>query len=62
MSSETVAHGAGSMKCHVLDNDAFKGSMFEKLIWICAFMVVGAAHPGASRRAGERDPTRRRSQ
>jgi hypothetical protein len=39
---------AGSMKCHVLDDDAFKGSMFEKLIWICAFMAVGAAHPGAS--------------
>ena len=22
--------------------------MLEKLIWICAFMLVGARHPGAS--------------
>ena len=22
--------------------------MYEKLIWICAFMAVGAAHPGAT--------------
>ena len=39
---------AGGMRCHVLDDDAFKASMFEKLIWICAFMAVGAAHPGAT--------------
>ena len=36
---------AGNLTCHVLDKPAFKGSMYEKLIWICAFMVVGAAHP-----------------
>ena len=39
---------AGGMRCHVLDDDAFKASMFEKLIWICAFMAVGAAHPGVT--------------
>ena len=46
---------AGDLTCHVLDKDAFKGSMFEKLIWICAFMAVGAAHPGATVGDVERD-------
>ena len=39
---------SANLACHVLDDDAFRGSMFEKLIWICAFMAVGAAHPGAA--------------
>ena len=39
---------SGGLRCHVLDDDAFRASMFEKLIWICAFMGVGAAHPGAT--------------
>ena len=39
---------SANLACHVLDDDAFRGSMFEKLIWICAFMAVGAAHPGAT--------------
>jgi hypothetical protein len=37
------------MTCHVLDRDTFTGSMYEKLIWICAFMAVGTAHPGKVR-------------
>jgi len=39
---------AGSMSCKVLDMTQFRVSMFEKLIWICAFMHVGARHPGAT--------------
>lgn len=39
---------AGSMSCHVLETEAFRASMLEKLIWICAFMLVGARHPGAT--------------
>ena len=38
---------SANLACHVLDDDAFRGSMFEKLIWICAFMAVGAPHLGA---------------
>lgn len=29
--------------------------MFEKLIWIAAFMLVGARHPGATVGAVEKD-------
>ena len=36
------------LACHVLDKEAFKAPMLEKLIWISAFMLVGAAHPGAT--------------
>ncbi len=36
------------LACHVLGKEAFRASMFEKLIWISAFMLVGAAHPGAT--------------
>lgn len=32
----------------VLDKEAFQKQMLEKLIWISAFMLVGARHPGAS--------------
>ncbi|KAG5523196.1 hypothetical protein RHGRI_035122 [Rhododendron griersonianum] len=32
----------------VLDKDAFQKQMLEKLIWISAFMLVGARHPGAT--------------
>jgi len=39
---------SGGMTCHVLDRDTFTGSMYEKLIWICAFMAVGTAHPGST--------------
>eukprot|EP00793_Prasinoderma_coloniale_P001070 PRCOL_00006061-RA len=39
---------AGGMSCHVLEGDVFKASMLEKLIWISAFMLVGARHPGAT--------------
>ena len=43
-----AARRSANLACHVLDDDAFRGSMFKKLIWICAFMAVGAAHPGAA--------------
>lgn len=40
-------HSAG-LACTVLDGEAFQKPMLEKLIWICAFMLVGARHPGAT--------------
>lgn len=40
-------HAAG-LSCKVLEADEFQKPMLEKLIWICAFMLVGARHPGAS--------------
>jgi ketopantoate reductase len=39
---------AAGLSCAVLDRDAFARSMLEKLIWICAFMLVGAAHGGCT--------------
>ncbi|AAF18505.1 hypothetical protein AtNW77_Chr1g0017751 [Arabidopsis thaliana] len=39
---------SGGLSCKVLDKEAFQKQMLEKLIWICAFMLVGARHPGAS--------------
>jgi hypothetical protein len=36
------------LACQVLDKAAFQVSMLEKLIWISAFMLVGACHPGAT--------------
>ncbi|KAG9150883.1 hypothetical protein Leryth_003019 [Lithospermum erythrorhizon] len=39
---------AGGLSCKVLDKEAFQKQMLEKLIWICAFMLVGARHPGAT--------------
>ncbi|CAO2842050.1 unnamed protein product [Amaranthus hypochondriacus] len=39
---------AGGLSCKVLDKEAFQKQMFEKLIWIAAFMLVGARHPGAT--------------
>jgi hypothetical protein len=36
------------LACHVLDEKAFQVCMLEKLIWISAFMLVGACHPGAT--------------
>lgn len=48
---------SGSMSCHVLDKEAFSASMCEKLIWISAFMLVGARHPGAT--VGEVESTYR---
>ncbi|RWW67282.1 hypothetical protein BHE74_00025288 [Ensete ventricosum] len=32
----------------VLEKEAFQKQMLEKLIWISAFMLVGARHPGAT--------------
>uniref|UniRef100_A0A061SA93 Uncharacterized protein n=1 Tax=Tetraselmis sp. GSL018 TaxID=582737 RepID=A0A061SA93_9CHLO len=34
----------GGLACKVLDRVAYQRAMLEKLIWICAFMVVGARH------------------
>eukprot|EP00624_Nannochloropsis_granulata_P001793 evm.model.NODE_1880_length_10929_cov_34.235886.4 len=53
----TSAHGAwandlaatlkaAGLSCHVLDKEPFRAAMFEKLIWIAAFMLMGAAHGG----------------
>ncbi|KAL6495876.1 hypothetical protein OROGR_030439 [Orobanche gracilis] len=39
---------AGGLSCKVLERDAFEKRMLEKLIWICAFMLVGARHRGAT--------------
>lgn len=39
----------------VLDKEAFQKQMLEKLIWIAAFMLVGARHPGATVGAVEKD-------
>lgn len=38
----------GDLSCKVLDRVQYKKSMLEKLIWICALMVVGARHGGCS--------------
>lgn len=35
---------AGGLSCKVLEKEAFEKQMLEKLIWICAFMLVGARH------------------
>ena len=40
-------HNAG-LSCKVPEPEVFKAMMFEKLIWIAAFMLVGAQHPGAT--------------
>ncbi|GAB5031080.1 Hypothetical protein NocV09_00403530 [Nannochloropsis oceanica] len=53
----TAAHGewandlaatlrAAGLSCHVLEKEPFRAAMFEKLIWISSFMLVGAAHGG----------------
>lgn len=39
---------SGGLSCKLLHKDAFQKQMLEKLIWICAFMLVGARHPGAT--------------
>ncbi|XP_002967967.2 uncharacterized protein LOC9631054 [Selaginella moellendorffii] len=39
---------AGGLSCKVLDAREFAKPMLEKLIWISAFMLVGARHPGAT--------------
>ncbi|KAF3432523.1 hypothetical protein FNV43_RR27263 [Rhamnella rubrinervis] len=39
---------AGCLSCKVLNKDDFQKQMLEKLIWISAFMLVGARHPGAT--------------
>ncbi|KAK9714245.1 hypothetical protein RND81_06G081100 [Saponaria officinalis] len=46
---------AGGLSCKVLEKDAFQKQMLEKLMWISAFMLVGARHPGATVGAVEKD-------
>ena len=41
-------HTAPPLRPQVLDRPAFTCSMLEKLIWICAFMLVGARHGGCT--------------
>ena len=38
-------HAAG-LACEVVESEAYKTAMFEKLIWISAFMLVGAVNGG----------------
>lgn len=38
----------GGLACHVLDKPTWEVAMFEKLIWISAFMIVGADHGGCT--------------
>ena len=40
-------HAAG-LSCKVINAEEFKKPRLEKLVWICAFMVVGARHPVAT--------------
>ncbi|KAM7480252.1 hypothetical protein LguiA_028465 [Lonicera macranthoides] len=46
---------AGGLSCKVLEKEAFQKQMLEKLIWISAFMLVGARHPGATVGAVEKE-------
>ncbi|PKA52868.1 hypothetical protein AXF42_Ash001849 [Apostasia shenzhenica] len=46
---------AGGLSCKVLDKNSFQKQMLEKLIWISAFMLVGARHPGATVGVVEKD-------
>nr|GEU79232.1 uncharacterized protein [Tanacetum cinerariifolium] len=39
---------AGGLSCKVLEKEPFQKQMLEKLIWISAFMLVGARYPGAT--------------
>ncbi|KAM0957131.1 hypothetical protein EV1_025137 [Malus domestica] len=39
---------AGGLTCKVLNKENFQKQMLEKLIWISAFMLVGARHPGTT--------------
>lgn len=39
----------------MLEKEGFQKQMLEKLIWICAFMLVGARHPGATVGAVEKE-------
>ncbi|KAI3759583.1 hypothetical protein L6452_07496 [Arctium lappa] len=46
---------AGGLSCKVLEKEPFEKQMLEKLIWIAAFMLVGARHPGATVGVVEKD-------
>ena len=37
---------ACGMKCGVVDTPTYRKAMFEKLMWICAFMLVGTVNGG----------------
>jgi len=39
---------SADLSCHVLSKEDYEVRMFEKLIWICSFMIVGASHGGCS--------------
>ncbi|WVZ94218.1 hypothetical protein U9M48_040139 [Paspalum notatum var. saurae] len=45
----------GGLTCKVLEKEAFQKQMLEKLIWISAFMLVGARHPGVTVGVVEKD-------
>ena len=37
---------AAGLSCDVVSAEEYKVAMYEKLIWICSFMLVGALHGG----------------
>jgi hypothetical protein len=39
---------AAGLSCDVVSAEEYKVAMFEKLIWICSFMLVGALHGGVT--------------
>jgi hypothetical protein len=39
---------SAGLSCHVLSKEEYQVRMYEKLIWISAFMIVGAANGGCS--------------
>ena len=45
---------AGGLSCKVLDGTAYRQSMLEKLVWISAFMGVGARHKATVGEARQR--------
>ena len=39
---------SGGLTCRLLEGDEYAKAMLEKHVWICAFMMVGALHGGAT--------------
>ena len=48
--------GAG-MTCKIVEEDSFRASMFEKHMWISAFMLLGVHHKGTVGHVFVRDMT-----
>lgn len=37
---------SGNLKCNVKEGAAYDNALFEKHMWICSYMLIGALHPG----------------